>query len=1840
MVRKSFVIMLAFTILLYLVPRPHVFAAQQEDTTFVNPLIWADVPDPDVIRVGDAYYMTSTTMHMNPGVPIMKSYDLVHWEIVNYVYDILADEDEQTFRNGKNDYSKGSWASSLRYHEGKYYIAFASYSTGKTYIYQTSDIEHGPWTHAELDGVYHDMSLLFDDDGRVYMVYGGGDIRIIELNSDATAVKPGGLNKVLIPNASLVASTAENVGLAAEGTHIQKINGYYYVFNITWPKNAPRTEIVHRSTTIDGTYEGRVALQTGVAQGGIVDTADGKWYGMLFQDHGSVGRVPFLVPVTWENNWPVFGVDGAIPENIKIPVSGVHSKSLFVSSDEFYPRAEKSGASHHRPTDSSLSTASTVQNSTLAAAQETSELTVEDGRELLVNGDFEAGQAPWSAHDDAIVTVTGDVYNSGSQSLLISNRQATGAGVQQMLTGKLKAGGTYKFSAKVRYDGDETLPAAKRFNYDIQDGDWQTIKILGSAMITKGEWGTIEGTYTIPVDTTFHEPRIFLETVWTPEQDPIQDRMDFHVDDISFVDVTPDSNLLKNGGFESGLAPWTNHDNAAVAVTTDEASSGTSSLFVSGRTATGAGVQQDITGKVKPGGVYKFSAKVKYNGDETLPAVKPFNFDFQDGDWRTIKVLGSATIEKGKWGTIEGSFTVPEDAALNAPLIFIETVWTAEQDPVKDLMDFYIDDVSLEDVTPAGGLDKAANGENDYTGDNLSLVWQWNHNPDNNFWSLSKRPGYLRLTTGHKSTSMLDARNTLTQRTFGPESSGSIAIDVGQMKNGDYAGLGALQKDYGFVGVKMNGNTKSIVMVNGSSGTSEEIASVPLNQNRVYLKAEFDYKNNTDKAYFYYSLNGNEWHAIGNTLQMSYKLDHFMGYRFALFHYATKLTGGYVDFDYFRIDDKLTGENGSVSTLNASLEDVSNVIGVQNMELEVPVHLEALPKGPYSSIAASFNIPEHLSVTDVVFNTDNIIGTPAFTYSGKQLQLSVSGNNVNFTNESSDLFATIKLKVEGFVPSDLTEQIHTDYIKVEGGNIAYNVHEAVSNIGLKLFDTKALAKIPGYSNPLMSHKLGADPFAMVYDGRVYIYMSSDDFEYDSSGNVKNNSFSNLNRVFVISSADMVNWTDHGAIPVAGPNGIANWATFSWAPAAAHKKINGVDKFFLYFANGAGGIGVLTADSPIGPWTDPLGKPLVSGNTPGVPGVVWLFDPAVLVDDDGAGYLYFGGGIPGDPNPSAEQISHPKTARVIKLGDDMISTVGSAETIDAPYMFEDSGIHKFNGKYYYTYCSNFAGTHPEGTPPAGEIAYMVSDNPMGPFTYVGPILKNPGVFFGVGGNNHHAIFEFNDEWYITYHAQTVSKAMIGDGKGYRSTHINKVDFYENGHIKDIGADMKGVSQLANLNPYLRTEAETIAWNAGIATEKSEAPGSPVESVNLDVTSVNQGDWLAVANADFGMDGAAAFEANVASATGGKIEIRVDSPIGDVIGTLDVQPTGGAQQWKIMKTDVANVKGVHPIFFIFSGEGDSNLFNIDYWKFTSKNPTSPVIPLQSVSLTGVPASIKVDGQVTLNATLAPANATSPVYQWEASGEISIVGAGNQAAVTIKGITAGSGTLKLTVTAGGAQKNAEASITVTKDSGGGNTGTPGTTTPPADPVEPPAVPAFSDLLGYSWAEEAIHALARQGIIKGTSSTTFEPSRSVTRAEFITLLVRAMGLKAQVTDNFADVPANAYYYEALGIVKQLGIALGSGENKFHPNATISRQDMMVLAARVLEVTNDEPLEGNAADLSGFIDKDRIADYAAESLAALVKKGIVTGSGNGRINPQGTTTRAEAAVIIYRILNMDGQVQ
>ncbi|MDA3928749.1 MAG: glycoside hydrolase 43 family protein [Prolixibacteraceae bacterium] len=318
---------LLIVVVLCMVFNAKVFA----QTKAQNPIIYADVPDMSMIRVGDTYYMVSTTMHMCPGVPVMKSKDLVNWEMLNYAYEKLADDDALSLVNGKSNYGKGTWASSLRYHNGTYYIATYAQPTNKTYIFRTNDIEKGDWKVSEFKPGYHDCTLVFDN-GHAYLITGGGKLNIIELNDDLTDVKEGGINQVLIENAS---APSEPNMLKAEGSQLFKYDGKYYIFNISWPRGGMRTVLVHRADNLMGPWEGRIALQDkGVAQGSIIDTPDGKWFAYLFQDHGSVGRIPYLVPMKWVDGWPVIGVDGKVPETLDLPAS----KGLIpgiVNNDEF-----------------------------------------------------------------------------------------------------------------------------------------------------------------------------------------------------------------------------------------------------------------------------------------------------------------------------------------------------------------------------------------------------------------------------------------------------------------------------------------------------------------------------------------------------------------------------------------------------------------------------------------------------------------------------------------------------------------------------------------------------------------------------------------------------------------------------------------------------------------------------------------------------------------------------------------------------------------------------------------------------------------------------------------------------------------------------------------------------------------------------------------------------------------------------------------------------------------------------------------------------------------------------------------------------------------------------------------------------------------------------------------------------------------------------------------------------------------------------------------------------------------------------------------------------------------
>lgn len=460
------------------------------------------------------------------------------------------------------------------------------------------------------------------------------------------------------------------------------------------------------------------------------------------------------------------------------------------------------------------------------------------------------------------------------------------------------------------------------------------------------------------------------------------------------------------------------------------------------------------------------------------------------------------------------------------------------------------------------------------------------------------------------------------------------------------------------------------------------------------------------------------------------------------------------------------------------------------------------------------------------------------------------------------------------------------------------------------------------TNPIMTQKYGADPYAMVYGDTVYFYMTADAYEYDAAGNIIENSYQKIKSLNVVSTKDMINFEDHGEVQVTKS---AKWANNSWAPAAAWKNIDGKDKFFLYFADAGGGIGVLSADSPLGPFTDPLGKGIIRRDMPNCGNVLWLFDPAVLVDDDGKAYIYFGGGVPED------KISDPGTGRVAQLSDDMISIVGEPVRIDAPYLFEDSGIHKYNNKYYYTYCSNWqvdqAGTDKFGFVNA-EIVCLESDSPMGPFTFKETILENPGKYIGWYGNNHHCVFTFKDRWYMTYHSRVLEQK-LGIEHGYRITNINEFTMQEDGTIGTISQSLSGREQLVWVNPYEENNATKVAVMSGLTTVAADQQAKETGCGTYALSDVKSGAFVKVQGVDFGETAPKKFVARIknGNAEMGAIALRTGQVFGEAFGYLAIDETTGEEFIEFSAELDTNITGVQDLFLVFSGEG----FEVLSWYF---------------------------------------------------------------------------------------------------------------------------------------------------------------------------------------------------------------------------------------------------------------------------------------------------------------------
>lgn len=429
-------------------------------------------------------------------------------------------------------------------------------------------------------------------------------------------------------------------------------------------------------------------------------------------------------------------------------------------------------------------------------------------------------------------------------------------------------------------------------------------------------------------------------------------------------------------------------------------------------------------------------------------------------------------------------------------------------------------------------------------------------------------------------------------------------------------------------------------------------------------------------------------------------------------------------------------------------------------------------------------------------------------------------------------------------------------------------------------------------NPIVQTIYTADPAPLVHDGTVYLYTSHDE-------DVTVDDFFTMNDWWVFSSEDMVNWTDHGS-PLSYES--FSWATGkAWAPHGAER--NG--KFYLYVPVAPNSIGVAVADSPTGPFTDPLGEPLITGSHE-------YIDPTVFVDGDGQAYLYFG-------NPRLWYV---------ELNEDMISYSGpitevpqTAESFgqrdgdpDRPTLYEEGPwFYKRGDLYYMLYA---AGGIPE------DIAYSTSPGPTGPWTYQGIIMENEA---GHAFTNHAGAVDFKGRSFFFYHTQELP----GGGGFKRSVAVEEFTYEPDGSFPSIGKTTEGVSESVDpLDPYQRVEGETMAWGSGVEVEDCSEGGRNVSEIESE-------DYIKVEDVDFGSR-AIEFEARVAcGSSGGSIEVRLDALDGALVATCAVEGTGGWQEWTTITCPVTDAVGQHDLFLLFTG-GEGFLFNLDWWRFVSNEP----------------------------------------------------------------------------------------------------------------------------------------------------------------------------------------------------------------------------------------------------------------------------------------------------------------
>ncbi len=445
--------------------------------------------------------------------------------------------------------------------------------------------------------------------------------------------------------------------------------------------------------------------------------------------------------------------------------------------------------------------------------------------------------------------------------------------------------------------------------------------------------------------------------------------------------------------------------------------------------------------------------------------------------------------------------------------------------------------------------------------------------------------------------------------------------------------------------------------------------------------------------------------------------------------------------------------------------------------------------------------------------------------------------------------------------------------------------------------SETVSKYPSDSNPLISNIFCADPTSVEYNGRLYIYGTCDHQQYEAVGADGKNTYEHIKSLVMLSTDDMVNYTYHGRIEVGE---ICPWIIASWAPSIVSRvEEDGLTHFYLYFSNSGCGTGVITATSPTGPWSDPLGHSLIDGNTPGLNGCKSPFDPGVCIDDNGTGWLSFGGGT--------------DSARIVKLGSDMISLDSEIAKIPSLYHFEASELNYINGTYVYTYNNDwdkhYSGWDIEGVmpPPGCSMSYMTTKTPLDPdsWEYRDYYFKNPGEQGLEYSNNHTHLQKYQGRYYLFYHSLFPQK-LLGTYGGFRSLCVNEAQVDEETvTIEKVTATKEGVQQIKYLDPYQVNQAETIAACSNISYQQSE-DGMTLLSGCGDGKAA----WICVRGADFG-DNARYFGANVRGK--GRIDVYIGKTEGEPDTTLEFDCADRTAVYNQFSSDIS---GVNDIYFVLS------------------------------------------------------------------------------------------------------------------------------------------------------------------------------------------------------------------------------------------------------------------------------------------------------------------------------------